>query len=111
VKRTVRFDSDGFEILMKEEVQVRVLWAAVVEVAAFKRDLFSIDEICLGFRLDGEESFWRTGEEDIGFREFHSEVEKRFPGIRTDWFHEVAVPAFKENWTSIWQRQGMGTPK
>ncbi len=103
-KRTVRFDSTGFEIVVKEEATVRVLWASVVEVAAFKRDLFSIDEICFGFRREGEQDFWRTGEEDNGFKEFQSEVEKRFIGIRTDWFPEVAHPAFRENWTSLWKK-------
>ena len=89
----------------------RVHWASVIEVAAFKRDLFSIDEICFGFRCESSDIFWRVGEEDLGFAEFETQIEKRFPGIRTDWFREVAVPAFQENWTSLWWKSDTSSPE
>jgi hypothetical protein len=110
LKRTVRFDDERFEVLLKEEVVARVHWASVTEVAAFKRDLFSIDEICFGFCCEGTESFWRVGEEDIGFAAFEAQIEKRFPGIRTDWFREVAVPAFRDNWTTLWRKSESSLP-
>lgn len=103
-KREVRFNDEGFEVFLKNDVVTRVRWDAVVEVAAFKRDLFSVDEICFGFRSEGAENFWHVGEEDVGFAEFEKQLVSRFQGIRTDWFQEVAVPAFKENWTTLWRK-------
>jgi hypothetical protein len=102
VVHEVRLDDNGFVVVLKEEVKGRVLWASVVEIYAFKRDFFAIDEICLGFRCD-ETGFdeW-AGEEDIGYAALQKEVERRFSGIRTDWFQEVAVPAFQMNRTTLW---------
>lgn len=102
VKRTVRFDDDGFTVVVKKEEKAQVPWSSVREVFAFKHDLFSIDEICLGFRIDASGTYYWAGEGDVGFKELMVEVERRLPGIRTDWFGEVAVPAFSENRTTIW---------
>jgi hypothetical protein len=83
---------------------MRVLWANAEEVFAFKHDLFSFDEICIGFRIDAAGHYVWVGEDDGGFKEFRAEVEKRFASIRRDWFGKVAPPPFQENRTTLWQR-------
>lgn len=102
VKRTIRYDDAGFAVIAQEGVTVQITWDSVVEIVVFKRDHFSFDEICFGFRCRGRDDYEWVGEEDLEFSAFQAEVEKRYSGIRTDWFKEVAVPALHENWTVIW---------
>jgi len=76
----------------------------VREVVGFKSDHFSIDEVCLGFRIEEAGSpvrIW-VDEDDRGFKQFLPEVEKRF-NIDPEWFAKVAYPAFVQNWTTLWK--------
>jgi hypothetical protein len=107
-KRLVRVDDTGFEVLCAGEPKIRVTWDSVIEIAGFKHDLFSYDEICLGFRCTDEDQFLWAGEEDIGFDSLLKEVERRFSDLRPGWYRAIAVPAFQENWTSIWLRRAPG---
>jgi hypothetical protein len=101
-KREVRFDGEGFSVFVREEKKVSLRWSEAVEVFVYKVDLFSVDEICIGFRVDSAGTYYWVGEDDIGYREFLEELIQRFPEIRTDWFAEVAHPAFAENRATIW---------
>ena len=80
----------------------RVLWSQVVEVFAYKMDLFNVDQICVGFRLDGSGAHYWVSEEFTGYKEFMARLKVCFSGIREDWFSEVAFPAFVENRTTLW---------
>ena len=86
----------------EEEKKGSVHWSDAVEVFAYKLDRGSVDEICIGFRVDSAGTHWWVSEEFTGYREFIEELVRRFPGIRTDWFSEVAYPAFVENRTTLW---------
>jgi len=99
--RKVNFDDAGFTILGGRE-SVRGSWSSVIEVFAYKDDRFTIDDICIGFRFDAAGAFWWISEDYVGYREVLEELPQRFPGIRTDWFSEVAHPAFVENRTTLW---------
>jgi hypothetical protein len=101
-KREVRFDDVGFSVFEEEEKKGSLPWSDTVEVFAYKIDLFSVDEICIGFRVDSTGTHHWVSEEFTGYREFLEELSRRFPGIRTDWFSEVAFPAFVENRTTLW---------
>jgi hypothetical protein len=93
---TVSEDSDPEEL--------RCPWSEVLEVFAYKVDLFAYDEICIGFRFDAVGNHWWVGESYTGYKDLIEELPRRFPGIRTDWFAEVAHPAFAENRTCLWIR-------
>jgi hypothetical protein len=101
-KREVRFEDVGFSVFEEEEKKWFFRWSDAVEVFAYKVDLFSVDEICIGFRTDSAGTHYWVSEEYIGYREFIEELSRRFPGIRTDWFSDVAFPAFVENRTTLW---------
>lgn len=72
------------------------------EIVAYKEDLFGCDSICIAFRIVESGDYLRVFEEAAGYDTMLSELGNRFPGIRTDWFNEVAFPAFVPNWTTIW---------
>jgi hypothetical protein len=101
-KREVRFDDVGFSVFEEEKMKSSLRWSDTVEVFAYKIDLFSIDEICIGFRVDSAGTHHWVSEEFTGYHEFLEELSRRFPGIRTDWFSAVALPAFVENRTTLW---------
>jgi hypothetical protein len=107
-QRAIRIDDLGFEVFTDGTLSFRVPWDAVVEIAAFKRDLFSFDEVCLAYRLRGFAEFWSVGELDTGFDAVRSETQRRFAGIAPDWYGEVSVPAFEEKWTRIWGAPPLG---
>ncbi len=77
-------------------------WESVLEIFAFKVDLFSIDEICIGFRIDDEGTYNEINEEMHGYNELLNFLTVQFYGIKENWFSEVAHPAFETNLTSLW---------
>ena len=74
------------------------------EIFAFKRDMFTYDMICLGFRIDDEGNYWEVNEEFVGYDKLRTELAERFVGISADWFEVVAFPAFATNRTTIWAK-------
>ena len=101
-KPVIRQDPSGFTATEGDKVIFRIAWDDVLEVVAFKEDLFGYDEICVGFRIDDADSYPRVTEEFVHYKELLEELPRRFPGIRTDWFNDVAFPAFVPNWTTLW---------
>jgi hypothetical protein len=102
-EREIKIDASGFTVFEAgDPAGTRCTWADVVEVFAYKIDLFSYDEICVGFRFDGAGNHWWVGESYTGYTDLLEELPRRFPGIRTDWFSEVTHPAFATNRTIIW---------
>ena len=95
---SVEFDDDGLS-----SGGPRVRWSEIVEVVAYKDDLWSYDEISLGFRTGGEGPCVSASETDAGYEALLDELPRRFPGVRTDWFSEVAFPAFVINLTTLWK--------
>lgn len=102
-ERVIKIDEEGFSVV-EDGVRdnARCCWSAVLEVFAYKMDLFSYDEICIGFRIDAVGNYWWVGESYTGYEELLAELPKRYPGIRSDWFPEVAHPAFVQNRTTLW---------
>ena len=90
--------------------QASLSWSHVISVRAFKRDLYAVDLICLGFeKMDG--STLEVNEEMQGW----DTLVERLPAYLTGfpphaaWFRDVAVPAFKANMTVLYDRSRSGT--
>jgi hypothetical protein len=101
--RRIEFNASGFAVVDNGKQLEFVAWSSIREIIAYKEDRFSVDDICLGFGTDDPNAFSRVTEDYIGYKEFLTELEGRFAGIRKDWFKEVAFPAFAVNRTTIWQ--------
>lgn len=85
----------------------RIEWPDVVQISAYKIDLFGFDEIRLDFDTARDDGMVVcVSEEEEGWDGLIEAIERVFPGIQkwTDWFPQVAVPAFAENRTALWER-------
>ena len=92
----------GFDVKESGKIVAEVSWVDVREIFAFKRDMFTYDLICLGFRIDDEGNYWEVNEDFVGYDKLRTEFAERFAGICADWFEVVAFPAFATNRTTIW---------
>lgn len=94
--------AETLEFSFGDRILFTLRWKDVKEIVAYKEDLFGCDSICIGFRLTDQDEYMRVFEEADGYKALLVELEHRFPGIRKDWFNDVAFPAFVPNWTTIW---------
>jgi hypothetical protein len=94
------------EDALLEETVWSVRWDAIEEIIAFKRDMLTVDDLCLGILPLGGRSYHVCDEDMPGWAEANRALERRF-GIRfAEWFPAVAHPAFAENTTVLWRRAG-----
>jgi hypothetical protein len=94
----------GFVVLRNGRENLRITWSQVTEVYAHKDDLWSYDEICVGFVSTDPRRFWAIGESDPVYQQILGLLPAKFPGIRMDWFSDVAFPAFVTNRTLLWPK-------
>lgn len=106
-RATLRATHDGFEVLVHGAVEWSLRWEDVAAVVAFKRDIVTIDLICLGFALrDKPGPLWCIDEDMDGFRSIEDGIERVTAGAWPAGFSRVALPPFAENWTVLWSRPG-----
>ncbi len=106
--REIFFDEKGFTVVNLKKTDATPLsmkWSEVSKAAAFKRDLFSVDRVCLFLsRHDG--SGMEIDEDMKGWKEFIAALPTFLPACKAweKWFTEVAYPAFATNTTEIFSR-------
>ncbi|WP_165228198.1 hypothetical protein [Aquisphaera insulae] len=71
----------------------RFAWSEVREIATFKRDFGTWDDIRLAFRLD--DGWVEVSEESEGWSSLTSALESHFPTIPPDWYRAVMLPPFE----------------
>ncbi len=79
-------------------------WKALEEVVAFKRDMVTVDDLCLGFRSRGESQFYVCDEETPGWDQVNDALTARYGIQYQAWVAEIMKPPFVENWTVLWRR-------
>jgi hypothetical protein len=100
--RQIICNDSGFTIVEHGNTLAGASWSEVLEIYAYKQDLFTTDETCLGFRVYEDGTSMMVSEAFVGYRELLTELERRFPGIRTKWLAEYNFPAFVPNRTTLW---------
>jgi len=104
----IAFDSQGFtvtELQSQKQKAVARSWSGVCMVTAFKRDLFTVDRICL--HLGGADGAGvELDEEMAGWNRLVEALPTLLPGCKpsSEWFANVAFPAFAANPTEIYLR-------
>ena len=81
-------------------------WGQITRIVAFKRDVYSHDLICMLIETTGN-SVMELNESMPGWTELVNELEIRLPSAKphTDWFTEVAFPAFALSPTDVFVRR------
>jgi len=101
-------DGTGFtvsEMRPSSAPLLSVAWASVIRVTAFKRDLLTVDCICLAITTE-DGTTTEVNEEMMGWEAFTEALPTYLPGSRqwTDCFSQVAFPAFATNETEVFVR-------
>lgn len=96
------FDGLGLRVEAPGADVTALRWDEVKEIFAFKDDFFACDIISLGFRLDHVGRYLKIDEECEGYKELLVFLPTVFPDVRTDWFADVAFPAFATCLISLW---------
>jgi hypothetical protein len=99
----VVIEPEGFAFVSAGVANVSVPWSAVREVAAYKRDLLTTDEVRLRLDLDIAPFSVEVSEEMEGFDKFKSAAEKRFQ-FPQGWWSQVLQPAFATNARVLFSR-------
>ena len=106
---SIVFDSEGFHVLNDKtgETSPRVVWIKVIRVSAFKRDLFSIDCVCIFF-VESDERGLEVHEEMNDWIEFVESLPVHLPGCKPAeaWLQDITIPAFATNLTELFSRPG-----
>ncbi|MDA0834095.1 MAG: hypothetical protein O3A29_12500 [Planctomycetota bacterium] len=97
----IHFDSQGLWTETGVNLSETMSWTKVKEIVAFKDDAFVYDIICIEFQ-SSDKSVLKIDEEYEGYRELLEYLPQVFAGIRTDWFSDVAFPAFEHCLTKLW---------
>ena len=100
--RQIISDDSGFTVVDHGNTLARASWSEILEIFAYKRDLFTTDETCLGFRVHEDGTSMMVSDDFAGYGELLTELERRFPGIRTNWLAEYHFPAFVPIRTTLW---------
>jgi hypothetical protein len=101
----ITFDLNGISVLPLKDKSFKaasISWMKIKRVTAFKRDLFTVDCICLLFET-ADEMTLEINEDMKGWPEFSGALDKYLPGCKplAGWLFQVATPAFATNPTEI----------
>jgi len=82
------------------------VWADVIKVTTFIRDLLTVDLICISFALSNNTTF-EINEEMEGWDDLTKHLPEYLPGCKKweEWFMEVFSPAFELNASDIYVRK------
>lgn len=78
-----------------------ICWSALTQIAAFKRDRLTLDDVWFEFSSDN--GVLHVCEEQPGFKALLAVVEERFPSV-AGWEQHVIHPPFAENYTVLYVR-------
>ena len=101
----IRCDEDAISLLRHgtAELEWIIRWDEITEIAAWKRDLFAIDLICLGFRWAGSEIYKEVDEHMSGWTQLMAALEQRFGLAVRSWWRDVAFPPYAEQHCVVWK--------
>jgi hypothetical protein len=111
----IAVDASGFnltDLRSPNEGTVGMPWAEICRAIAFKRDLFTVDRICLFLaRRDG--AGIELDEEMAGWLRFVEALPAHLPSCTpfSEWFPAVAFPAFARNDLEIWASESVRSDK
>ncbi|MBI2900888.1 MAG: hypothetical protein HYY17_11945 [Planctomycetes bacterium] len=107
-RRRVSTTKEGIRLWSDDRPCGEVRFSDVKQIFAFKRDLWAVDLIGLGFRVAEDGAYCEVDEEMRGFDELLFFLERAFGIMQESWWEKVAVPAFETNFTTLWGKEHSG---
>lgn len=106
---TVQIDAGGITQITESArgtVRVHLAWDRVLSVYGFKRDCFTIDQICLLLGDDESDRWIEVTEDDSGYKALLEELPVRVQGFpcAEEWWRRVALPPFETQLTLLYRR-------
>ncbi|MCE9609266.1 MAG: hypothetical protein K8R23_03465 [Chthoniobacter sp.] len=106
---SIRFDADAITVVDLRDTNSNPLnigWKAIDRLTMFKRDIFSVDLICLFIEFSGD-CVIEFDEDMEGWKAFIDALPHHLSGCKPseEWFFDVAFPAFAANPNEIYRRQ------
>ncbi len=107
---TIRATATGFTIIETDTQleRVSIAWQDINRIETFKQDLFTTDCIYLAFHLRTTETPILVSEESTGFADLFTPMQTAFPSIPERWYFDVMHPAFKTNFTVLYNAKNPG---
>jgi hypothetical protein len=96
------YEHDSFTISLKSGKR-KIIWKEIERLEAYKRDLLTIDQVCLDFVL--AQTVITISEDSEGFRPFINKLQEQFPAIEKDWDWEITQPPFATNFMVLYERK------
>lgn len=100
----------GFAVLTTRGRRLPVRWAGVRRVHAYKRDLFTVDEICVAFESDDLAGVLEVSEEWPGFADLFGPMESEL-GVSPGWYMEIMSPPFETMHRVLFERAEAAAPE
>lgn len=92
---TIEVTAAGFVALTPGAAPIAVAWEEVRRAVAYKRDLYTTDQIVLAFELDRPDlPLLELSEESPGFASLFGPMEEVL-GVSPSWYLEIMLPAFE----------------
>ena len=96
-----KVEGAGLRVLGDDVERVFLSWHEIAEIVAYKRDLYTVDQVCVAFRVRGAEDFFALEEDNPSWEVVLAATNERFD-LLDGWFAEVDRDAFQTNWKTIW---------
>ena len=97
----LKFSDEGFWIKLNSD-SIKVNWADVLEITAYKVDLLTVDEVRVDIITNAVTV--TITEETLGYDVFKEKLKAIFPESDMQWEEKVVKPAFAENLTVIYKK-------
>jgi hypothetical protein len=96
--------ADGFAAIGCDGAQYPVRWAAIIKMAAYKRDNITTDEIILAVETEDKPGVVQEfSEEWDGFSDLFDQMKEHL-GVSASWYIEIMTPAFAPTFRVIFDR-------
>ena len=110
----IAVDENGFRVCAVDDAHPPASrnWTEVLRVTAYKRDLFTVDMICVRVMFM-EQDVIELNEDMPGWQAFVEALPVHLPGCTAydNWFIQVAFPAFETNLTTLFDRNSESETK
>ena len=102
-RRQLRVSDVGLTLLQDDEESWSFRWEEISRIETYKRDLFTVDIICVDFFVSRGPYLFPVHDEVRGFDVLCRDLHVYFPSVDQGWWSRVTFPAFQTNHTVLYE--------